>query len=265
LLDGSLFPSIRTRLLATASKMVTLKGAILYDIGRYDQAREHHRIAIQAAAQAAQPTLQAIAYAWMSFSWTYEHQYLEASNAIMQALSLFSDLHEDHETFAWLTAVAAEISANLGNYDASCSFLEQAKVSLERPSDKRYTYLHQFSDAQFRGFQGICYQVLYHPKKPETHILLEQARHSLEQALLDSSTSMWQKQLHLVDLASVYARQGEVEMACTLTKQTVDPTHLATRKNVLQRLTEIQQLLQPWKETIYVKELHGFFRMVGII
>jgi hypothetical protein len=125
--------------------------------------------------------------------------------------------------------------------------------------------LHQFGNAPFRGFQGVCYQVLYHPKKPETHVLLEQARHSLEQALLDTSALAGHKQMYLVDLARVYARLGEVEMACNLTRQTIDLTHQVTRKHVLQRLTEIQQLLQPWKETRHVKELTIFFRGVGII
>ena len=265
LLDGSLLPTMRTRLLTIASKMVVLNGALLYDVGRHEQAREYQRFAIQAAAQATQPILQAIAYAWMSFSWTYERQYLEASNAITQALTILTDLNEDRGTFAWLTAVAAEISANLGKYDESCSFLEQAESSLGSSIDQRHVYLHQFSNAQFRGFRGVCYQALYHPKKPETHGLLDQARDALEQALLDSSASIRQKQLYLADLASVYARRGEVEMACTLTKQTVDLMHLAMPKNVLQRMTEIQQLLWPWKETKYVKDLNDFFRVVGII
>ena len=185
LLDGSLLPSTRTQLLSVASKTVTLNGALFYDLAMYEQAKEHHRLAVQAAAQAAQPILQAIAYAWMSFSWTYERRYLEASHAIAQAISLLTDLNEDRKTFAWLTAVAAEISANLGNYDECTSFLEQAKSSLEASFDQRHVYLHQFSNAQFRGFRGVCYQVLYHPKKPETHRLLEQARTALEQALLD--------------------------------------------------------------------------------
>ncbi|HEV2654670.1 MAG TPA: hypothetical protein VGT82_06915, partial [Ktedonobacteraceae bacterium] len=265
LLDGSLLPDIRTRLLAIASKTVTLNGAILYDLGMYEQSREHHRLAIQAAAQATQPILQAIAYAWMSFSWTYEQRYGEASNAITQAISLLTHPNEDNKTFAWLTSVAAEVYANLGNYDKSCSLLEQAESSLEAQSDQRHLYLHQFSDTQFKGFRGVCYQVLYHRKKPETHPLLEKSRIALEQALLDASASARQKQVYIADLASVYARQGEVEMACTLTKQAVDISSQATPKDVLQRLTEIQRLLQPWKETTYVKELDGFLRVIGII
>jgi hypothetical protein len=53
-------------------------------------------------------------------------------------------------------------------------------------------------------------------------------------------------------------------MACTLTRQAIDISN-ETPKNVLQRLTELQRLLQPWKETAYVKELNGIFRVIGII
>ncbi|HYU73487.1 MAG TPA: helix-turn-helix transcriptional regulator [Ktedonobacteraceae bacterium] len=265
LLDGSLLPNIRTRLLAIASKTVTLCGALLYDLGAYEQAKGHHHLAIQAAAQATQPILQAIAYAWMSFSWIYEQRFQEASNTITQGLSMLADPNEDRRTFAWLTAIAAETYAHLGKYDESCSLLEQAEASLKVESHQQHFYLHRFSSAQLGGFRGVCYRVLYNPKKPETVPLLEQARNTLEQALLDSSAFARQKHLYLADLASVYARQGEVEMACDLIRQSIDLVDQATPKHVLQRLTEIQQLLHPWKETIYVKELDGFFRKVGII
>lgn len=191
LLDGLPPPGIQTGLLAIACKLFTLCGVLLYDhLGTYEQAREAYRLAIQAARQAEQPLLEAIASTWMSFSWTYEHRYQDAAQQITQSLSLLTDPNADAGTFAWTTAVAAEISARLGNYHESRSFLDQAEFYLPEPSHQpQRTYLHRFDEAQLNGFRGVCYQLLYDPKNVEMVNMLDQARRVLEQALLDNSAS----------------------------------------------------------------------------
>src|SRR5581483_356892 len=152
------------------------------------------------------------------------------------------------------TAVAAEIYAQLGNYNECRSFLDHAEESLSKqPHQPQRTYLHRFDDAQCNGFRSVCYQLLYDSKNVETVRLLEQARGTLENALLDSSVSPRRKQLYRTDLAKAYAIQGEIEKACDLAIQTVQEVNQATAKHVFQRLGEIQRLLQPWKKTPSVK------------
>lgn len=123
----------------------------------------------------------------------------------------------------------------------------------KQPHQPQRTYLHRFDDAQCNGFRSVCYQLLYDSKNVETVRLLEQARGTLENALLDSSVSPRRKQLYRTDLAKAYAIQGEIEKACDLAIQTVQEVNQATAKHVFQRLGEIQRLLQPWKKTPSVK------------
>jgi|SRR5581483_9049620 len=100
LLESFPLPSIQVSLLALACKLFTLCSALLYALGAYEQAREPYSLAIQAATQAEQPLLEAIASTWMSFTWTYEHRYQEAAHQITQSLSLLTDPNVDRGTFA---------------------------------------------------------------------------------------------------------------------------------------------------------------------
>jgi tetratricopeptide (TPR) repeat protein len=265
LLDGSLYPSIRIRLLTIASKTSILCGALLYDLGLYEQARKYLQLAIRVSDQASQPVPQAIAWTWISFTWTYQQQYQNAYLAISQAISLLTDPEQDRETFAWSMAVAAEIVAQLKKYDECLSFLEQSETSQQEQSDRQNFYLHGFTQVALGGFRGRCYQLLYDPEKAETVALLEKAKGALEQSLHKFSVSERQKMLYRADLASIYAIQGQIEMACALTRQNILLVNQTTPQNVFQRFTEMKHRLQPWKETSYVRDLDDALSTIGIV
>lgn len=265
LLDAPLLPSIHAQVLALACKLFTLGGALLYDVGEFAQAREHYRLACAAAQQAEHPHLQAISSTWMCFTWTDEHNAHEAATQIAQSRFLLKDAHADRRTHAWVAAVAAEAAAQLGNYTECLTLLDQAEDAFAISTDDEESYLHRFSSGQLRGFRGVCYQLLYDPKKRETVELLEQACNTLEKALLDVSASSRQKQLYRIDLACAYARRGEVERACTLASQTAQEARQTTANNVLQRLQEVHLLLQPWEKAPPVKYLNEALHTVGIV
>ncbi len=100
----------RSYLCEIVCRTVLLAGILLYDMGHYVKARHHY----QAVTEANNPVLQAIVWGWMSFTWTYAKNYLEALRCVQRARSFAAHTMESM-TQAWLGAIEAEIQAHLHN------------------------------------------------------------------------------------------------------------------------------------------------------
>jgi hypothetical protein len=97
---------------------------------------------------------------------------------------------------------------------------------------------------------------MYQQQKPETHILLQEAKVSLEQALA-SEAPVKRKLYYLTDLAGVYAREGEIEKACAYVAQSL-PLIIAIgsgSRTVRCHLFQVRTLLHPYGQTSSVQEL----------
>ena len=252
LLGHALLPTERLHLCDITSRIILLAGVLLYDMGLYPQARQVMQIALQAAGEANNPTLQAISWTWMSFAWTYTNFISFALPCILEADAL-TTLSSDRRVKAWIAAVRAEIHARLGQREECLHALQQADQDYGNTVEE-IQYLFGFDATLLDGYRGVCLQHFYQKQDTNTHGYLQEARKALERALANS-TSARRKLYYLGDFALVEARQGEVESACMYAAQSITNMGQVKSKSILRRLTDVRQLLQPYENTSCVKEL----------
>ncbi|MGH2479161.1 MAG: bacterial transcriptional activator domain-containing protein, partial [Ktedonobacteraceae bacterium] len=251
----SYLPTFRQQLCEIISRTVLLAGVLLYDMGQYAKARENYQIAFQAANEAGNAVLQAIIWGWASFTWTYSQHYQKALHCIQYARHLVSPI-SDICVQVWLAAIEAEIQSHSLNRGACKQWLNTLDHSLDVLPSPDTAYLFEFNSVLLLGYKGICLQRLYQKQEPETHSFLREAKEALERALA-SEAPLKRKLYYLSDLASVYARQGEVEKACAYVAQSL-PTVLQIgggSKTIHQHLFQVRTLLQPYKGSASVQAL----------
>lgn len=212
-------PLVRQQLCATIGKTTLLAGMLLYDMGQYTRARIQYQIAFRAAIEAGNPMLQGIIWGWASFTWTYSRQYPEALHAIQYARHLASPT-SDRLVHAWLAAIEAEIQAHMLNRAACMACLTLMDNAMDVTLSPDTAYLLEFHPVLLLGYKGVCLQRFYQQDAPETHRWLRDAKSALKSALASEAPPK-RKLYYLIDLASAYARQGEVEKACASMAQSI--------------------------------------------
>lgn len=255
LLVRSHLPMLRSYLCEIVCRTVLLAGILLYDMGQYTKARQQYQVAFQAATEANNLVLQAIVWGWASFTWTYAKCYSEALYCVQQARH-FATQTSDIIIQAWLGAVEAEIQVHLQNSDACLQSLTAMERGFGESPSQDISYLFEFTPMLLLGYKGVCLQQLYRRQAPATHGLLQEAKESLEQALAGEAPTK-RKLYYLSDLAGVYARQGEVETACSYVVQGL-PLVMQVgsgSKTIRQHLLQVRALLQPYEHTSSVQAL----------
>jgi len=251
----SLLPTIRLALCELVCRTVLLAGILLYDMGQYEQARQHYQIAFQAAAQANNTVLQALVWGWMSFTWTYARQYADALLCVQQARFFATQTH-DLVVQAWLGAVEAEIQSQLHNQEACLQALRAMERAIGESPSQDISHLFEFNPALLLGYKGVCLQQFYRKQERTTHPFLCESKEALELALTSNAPTK-RKLYYLSDLAGAYAREGEVERACSYVVQTV-PIIMQVgngSKTIRQHLLQARSLLQPYEQTSSVRSL----------
>ncbi len=257
LLARSHLPTLRLYLCEIVCRTVLLAGILLYDMGQYAKARQHYQVAFKAAMEANNPVLQAIIWGWMSFTWTYAKQYAEALNCVQHARSFVTQT-TDSMTRAWLGAIEAEVQAHLHNRDACLLAISTMERGMRGSPPQDISYLFEFNPVLLLGYKGVCLQQFYRRQEPATNGFLQEAKESLEQALA-SEAAIKRKLYYLNDLAGVYARQGEVEIACAYIAQSI-PLMMQVgsgSKTIRKHLLQVRTLLQPHEHTSSVQALDG--------
>jgi len=242
LLEGSLFPEQRRAVCAQLARSAMLAGVLAYDAGKQTAARSWYRYAGSAAMEAEQPELQAITDGWTCFTWLYTKEYDQARSAIERATKLSRE-SGDLYLLAWLKATEAEIAVHLHQNSACLDSLKQVEQLSEMPPRPEYLSLFNLNMTQVLGYKGICLQQLYRKEAPATCGFLREAEASLLQAVA-APTSARRLITYLCDLASVYARQNEIEqaaatIACSFTFLGEVPEKTAER-----RVVGVRTLLQ---------------------
>ncbi len=259
LLEISPFSAIRIRLCSIAGESALLIGTLLFDLGFYAQARDYYTSAIIAAQEATHYTLQAIAWGWMSLTWTYSRNTQEALTCAQEARRL-STWSTSITVRAWLAAVEAETQANVQNRDACLKALDEAEIIESQRQPEQDHYLTSFDRLQLAGYKGVCFLQLSHPENTQRVSLLTSAQRTLNQALTETEPVIFRLRPTLLsDLAGVFIQQGEISEACNHAIQalTTDPVK---SQMVVQRVVTLRSQLEPWKRTPYVKNLDEHIR-----
>ncbi len=255
LLEGSLLPSTRTRLCCIASGIAQLVGHLLFDMGELTQARNFHQIAITAAQEGGNQSLEAVAWGRMSFTWTYGGNALEALHCIQEARRLAAQ-NVNTTVRAYLAAVEAEIQAILGNREGCLKALDVAERVEDRLYSQEEMYWLRFDHSRLAGYQGICFRRLYDPEDARTHAFLNEAQRVLTDALtLLDPARIQRRPALLIDIASTYAQQGNVEGACEHATQALSIMAQTKSQAVAKRLLTLRHELEQWNDTHYVNNL----------
>lgn len=255
LLEGSLLPSVRTRLCCMTSGIAQLVGHLLFDMGEFASARNFHQVAIKAAQEGNNQALEAVAWGRMSFTWTYSGNAPEALRCIQEA-RLLATCSVNATVQAYLAAVEAEIQAILGNREFCLKALEAAESVEDQQYPKEGMYWLHFDRSRLAGYQGICFRRLYRPEDARTHPFLDEAQQALAEALaLLDSARIQRRPTLLIDMADTYAQKADVEGACEHAIQALSITAQTKSKTVLKRLLTLRKELETWKNTQAVKNL----------
>jgi transcriptional regulator with XRE-family HTH domain/tetratricopeptide (TPR) repeat protein len=255
LLEETLLPSIRTRLCCIASGIAQLAGHLLFDMGKSAQARAFHHLAVTAAQEGGNQALEAVAWGRMSFTWTYSQQATEALRCIQEARRL-ATRSVNATVRAYLAAVEAEIQATLEQRAACLEALDAAEEFEDRQYSKEEVYWLHFDRSRLAGYQGICFRRLYHPDDARTQSFLSKAQQALTDALsLLEPTRIQRRPTLLIDLASTYAQQGDVDGASEHAMQSLSILAQTKSQTTVKRLLTLRQELEPWQDTQSIKNL----------
>jgi hypothetical protein len=157
---------------------------------------------------------------------------------------------------AWLGAIESEVQAHLHNREACLQLLNAIEGTISTSSSLDISYLFEFNPVLLLGYKGICLQQFYRKQDPTTSILLREAKEALEHAVINE-TPLRRKLYYQIDLAGIYARQGEIEEACMCVVQSV-PLILQVgsgSKTLRKHVLQVRTLLQPYEQLTSVQAL----------
>ena len=98
--------------------------------------------------------------------------------------------------------------------------------------------------------------MLYRSDDTQTHLFLKKAQQALTDALrLLEPARIQRRPTLLIDLASTYAQQGDVDGAYEHAMQSLSIVAQTKSQAVAKRLLSLRQELEPWKDTHSVKNL----------
>jgi transcriptional regulator with XRE-family HTH domain len=241
------FPSIeaRLRLASVAGELAQVAGEILFDVKENIQAEHYYNTALEAARVAQDRSMQAMILGRKSFIPIYDHNAQRALPFLEEAHALAS-IHTSNYTRAWLFAVEAEAQANTFNEKGCLKALEQAEYHLEHAQPGETTN-PRFSQPTLLGYKGVCHLKL---KQPQI------AQHYLEESLTTMSIQrIRHRAIVLIDMATTYLQQGEIDEACRYAAQALNIIAQMKSARVFQRIINFRKLLDPWKKTQVVKYL----------
>jgi hypothetical protein len=199
--------------------------------------------------------LEAVAWGRMSFTWTYSQQATDALSCIQEARRLAAR-SVNTTVRAYLAAVEAEIQATLDDRESCLKALDDAGQVEDRHYPKEEMYWLRFDRSRLAGYQGICFRRLYHPGDGRTQVFLDKAQQTLTDALgLLEPAQIQRRSTLLVDMASTYAQQGDVDAAYDHAIQSLSIVAQTKSQAMAKRLLSLRQELEPWKDTPSVKDL----------
>jgi len=232
------------RLCSLSGEIAQILGKTLFDLHEYVLAWSYYTFSLKAAQAAFNHELWAVGLGRMSLLLIYWNQPCEALPLLQEAQQLTV---QSPRIECWLAAVRAEVYAHLGDSNACETALTVARTLAARASLGEDHYATGFNPSRLAGYEGACFVRLRQP---------DRALPALQQALtlLDSQAIRRQSTL-FTDLGIAHAQLGNVQYACTFAIQALAITAQTKSLSVLERVRQVRQELEAWKDTQEVKDL----------
>lgn len=249
LLEQTSLPSVSQRLCALAAETTQLLGDIYFHEGESHVAAFHYDTALRLAREAHHAVLEAVIYGRKSFISLYKNDASRTLQILSHARVLAASTAADHVQ-AWLWVLEAEAQALYNERDACEQALDRSEFLLHRSHPGISTC--SFDDSapltlhRLVSYRAACYVRLRQPEKAQP--LLATYVASLK------GNSLHKQAVTLVDLAKTYALQGELEAMSRYASQAVQCIAQSQSARAFQRLLQLRQDVDAWKDTQYIKQ-----------
>lgn len=249
----------RRHLYSVARNAGQLVGHLLFDIQDFAMAWSYYNFALSAAQSAHQPDEEAAVLGLMSFVLTYKEHPTKTppeTVTLLEHAQLLSAQSTIYPLRACLSAIKAEIHANLGQIDAYHREIDLAQNFLTYPGDRRDTVpddMFNFDPAALAGYQGACLLRIGKPLEALT---------ALQESVQDLQMI---HALRLVDIGIAHAQLGAYSKACMLGREALTMIAQTKNRSQLQRVHELRRDLEPWKNASEVQELAHLFKTTATL
>jgi hypothetical protein len=258
-LHDPMSPAHRQQLGPIAAEAAALAGWLAHLLDHQGAARAYFSLARDAARDAMDDTLHALALG--SLSQLHSTTPAGGRGGSPVALRLLEEANArigrqaPAAARAWLGARLAEERAALGDADGYRRHMaraEDAWTSGVQDEGRGFFSMQGFfagwDDERFDGYHGVCLLLVERPREAEPYLVRSLQR---ERARAD-----WRpRATALTDLAAAYAQQREPERACSTAGEALSAATTAGFPMGVQRLRGVRGRLEPWRTHPDVAEL----------
>ncbi len=251
LLEGSLTDTERKRLSSIGGEFSMIAASMSANLRDFDSAQSYYNASIEAAREADNHQLEAVGLASLAIRLTHLDQ-ADKALPLVQEARLLTTQSGTTTTRTWLAAVEAEVQANLKNYTACFRALDNAEHVPQQYILSEDPYITTFSPSLFAGYKGVCHMQFGEP---------EAAYKVLSESLTHLSTPSISRRCYiLTDLASACIKRKEIEEACRYACQALALTAQAKSPALWQRINDVRNQLEPWRDIQVVKDFNAQLR-----
>ncbi len=251
LLEGSLTDNTRKRLSSIGGESSMIAASMSANLRDFNAAQSYYNASIEAAREASNRQLEAVGLASLAIRLTHLDQ-ADKALPLVQEARLLTAQSGTATTRTWLAVVEAEVQANLRDYTACFRALDDAEHVPQHYLLSEDPYMTTFSPSLFAGYKGVCHMQFGEP---------EAAYRVLSEALTHLTTPSISRRCYiLTDIASACIERKEIEEACRYARQALALTAQAKSPALWQRINDIRQQLEPWKDIQDVKDFNAQLR-----
>lgn len=245
LLQDAPASKVRVKLCSAAGRASLVAGQLSFDLNDYASARAYYRTAVQAAGEAEDHGLAAVALGRAAFTYTEAGQ---AENAL--TLAKEGQAHAAKKSNpverSWLDAIGAEAYAHLREASLCQKAMDVAAATVASVPSEADRYWTGFNASRLADYRGACYVKIGEPLKALEALSEVEAT--------GESWSPLRRSRRLTDMAAAYLQLGEVEEACRLASESLAMARAVHSVTVIPRLKKVRQGLEPWRDTATVRE-----------
>jgi len=255
----SLSPSLAQRLWSVTSETAAVAGWLSVLLQNVGDGRAYYGLARDLAREAGDGPRLALALGAASSTYSPASRAGQGGDPalalhLLQEAAIAAGDHAAPQMLSWLHVRQAEECAAVGDAYAVDRHLDRAQSALGAASAQGDGLFGAFDLAWLSGFQGSCALLLDRPEQAAT--ILEATRAS-DLGLTSQRSAV------LTDLAAAYARQGEVEHACSLMADSVAVAAQSHFAELVQRVMGARHQLAAWDGTPAVRQLDDQLRTVA--
>ena len=248
ILNESLAPTARRRLLVTAGDTAVLAGWMAHDLRDSEAASEFYSTADDTAREADDPALRACIMTYLS----YDVPEARRARSLLQEARALVGTETHSAAAAWIELRIAEESAALGESSAARRGLARAVDVFDRSRpDEERPWAGFLDRSRVAVFATHTYARLGRPDLAEREVPEVLA------AIGDSAAKI--RTVAMVALADVRIQQGD-RVGIELAQQALDLAVEAGNKFALDRLYELAPRLRRWRDDAVARELRDRIR-----